>query len=142
MHEKSDEPDTASGMAGRLLALTTDARERVRDDPFGNPVLAVSLAISRMLDECVLDEVQVSDLVRHLRDAAYADRAIRLARYVGGTDPASTAAAMDTLGQAAGLPRPRGQPGALGDVPPEGGTRLFRRGIHRSPNLLDAPFGG
>jgi phosphoenolpyruvate carboxylase len=34
-----------------LLAMTERARARAEEDPFGNPVLAVALSISRQMDE-------------------------------------------------------------------------------------------
>ena len=92
------EPDaSAREIVGQLLRLTQEARERLGEDPFGNPVLAVSLAISRMMDRGTLDPDRIGAVVRLLRDDAYARRAGRLAAYVGGTDPASSAAAMDAL---------------------------------------------
>lgn len=99
MDDAQNDPGKVPAMAKDLLALTVDLRERLTEDPFGNPVLAVSLAITRMLDRGALDEDRVAALVRHLRDEAFAGRAKRLAAYVGGTDPAASAAAMDTLGQ-------------------------------------------
>ncbi len=87
-----------------LLDLTERARAGARDDPFGNPVLAVALAINRRLDEGTMTEASVETLIRHLRDAAFADRAKRLAEYVGGVDIAENEAALASL--AARLVRP------------------------------------
>ncbi len=96
--------DSAAALAQDLLALTAQMRERHDEDPFGNPVLTVALAISRRIDRGELAEADIEALVRHLRDTAFHDRAGRLAGYVGGTDPAATAAAFATL--AARLVRP------------------------------------
>ncbi len=67
-----------------LLSLVREARERSREDPFGSPVLAVALAVIRQMDAGTLTFDQLDDIVRHLRDAAFAARAQRLATYVGG----------------------------------------------------------
>ena len=66
-----------------LVALAQGVVERQRDDPFGNPVLAMALLVSRRLDEAVLSLDDIDDLVRQLRDEAFLQRAGRLARYVG-----------------------------------------------------------
>ncbi|RYE99678.1 MAG: phosphoenolpyruvate carboxylase, partial [Oxalobacteraceae bacterium] len=93
---KLTDGDTTS-RAQDLFTLAESARESMRDDPFGNPVLAVSLAISRMLDAGALDMDDIAALVRHLRDQAFADRASRLAAYIGGTDPEVATTTIDTL---------------------------------------------
>ncbi len=63
--------------------------ERQEEDPFGNPVLAISLLLSRRLDEGSLDIEDVGALVCRLRDDAFERRAASLARYVGlGPEPA------------------------------------------------------
>lgn len=80
-----------------LVDRTGAARERVHEDPFGNPVLDMVLAVSRLMDEGALDSGQVEALIRDLRDGAYRDRAVRLAAYVGGTDAGASHAAMKTL---------------------------------------------
>src|SRR5271166_3825805 len=111
MNDTPDAPAPVSAVAENLLALTAGARERLDHDPFGNPVMAVSLAISRMLDDGTLDEDSVAALVRHLRDTAFAARASRVAAYVGGTDPAASGAAMDGLARR--LARPDGVGGPV-----------------------------
>ncbi len=103
MQQFSDER-SASALTHELLALTEKSRERHDEDPFGNPVLTVALAISRQLDRDELDDTDLQELVRTLRDQAFADRATRLAAYVGGTDPDAAAKSMAQL--AARLVRP------------------------------------
>jgi phosphoenolpyruvate carboxylase len=79
-------PDAAPhdfDVADELLSLTERARARAEEDPFGNPVLAVALSISRMMDEGELDEDQIAGLIRDFRDRAFAGRAARLGAYVG-----------------------------------------------------------
>jgi len=82
------------GLAAEMLALVARAQRASDEDPFGNPVLSVALAITRRIDDGYLDSEALWALVRHLRDAAFADRARRLAAYVGGTDPAANEAAL------------------------------------------------
>jgi phosphoenolpyruvate carboxylase len=79
-------------VAADLLALTERLRERAGEDPFGNPVLAVALAISRRMEDGSLTEAGTEALIRVLRDQGFDDRAARLARYVGGVGPGSEAA--------------------------------------------------
>jgi phosphoenolpyruvate carboxylase len=79
-------PDNAHQLADDLLALTARLGARADEDPFGNPVLLVALAITRRMDSGELTEDAITALIRTLRDAAFADRADRIAAYVGGTD--------------------------------------------------------
>jgi phosphoenolpyruvate carboxylase len=97
--------DAGTGaLAQSLLDLTESARARAEQDPFGNPVLAVALAISRLMDEGELDEPQIAALIRELRDDAFDGRAKHLARYVGRT---TREAALDVFrALAARLARP------------------------------------
>ena len=73
-------------LAQELLDLTARVGARAEEDPFGNPVLLVSLAITRHLDTGTLTDTDIAALIRYLRDAAFADRAERIAVYVGGID--------------------------------------------------------
>ena len=66
-----------------LVALAQGVVERQRDDPFGNPVLAMALLVSRRLDEDALSLEDIDQLVRQLRDEAFLARAARLRSYVG-----------------------------------------------------------
>ncbi|QGY05454.1 phosphoenolpyruvate carboxylase [Methylobacterium mesophilicum SR1.6/6] len=79
-HQPSREPEE---LEGHLLGLIEGARDQAREDPFRNPVLAVTLAITRRFDR---DEISLGDLeglfVR-LRAAALSARAARLRAYVG-----------------------------------------------------------
>ncbi|MGI4977597.1 MAG: hypothetical protein ACRYG6_11710, partial [Janthinobacterium lividum] len=52
-----------------LLGLTERARERLEEDPFGNPVLAVALAIGRSMDEGALTFPMLETVIHELRDA-------------------------------------------------------------------------
>jgi phosphoenolpyruvate carboxylase len=99
-----DDHAHAHSVADELLALTERARAHAAEDPFGNPVLAVALSITRRMDDGELDIPGVAALIRELRDQAFAGRARRLANYVGGTNPAAALEAFATI--AARLARP------------------------------------
>jgi phosphoenolpyruvate carboxylase len=103
------DPDTRTS-AHSLLALIAAARERAVEDPFGNPVLAAALAISRQLDDGRLDDASVAAVIGELRDAAAADRARRVADYVGGTTLADTEAALRELASRLIRPDPDDSP--------------------------------
>jgi phosphoenolpyruvate carboxylase len=90
-------PPQAPALLDDLVALTAAARRRADEDPFGNPVLSVALAISRRIDAGHLWLDELGALVRDLRDSAADARASRLAAYVGGTDPAASEAAIEAL---------------------------------------------
>lgn len=98
------ESEDPSDLARDLLALTAQMRERHDEDPFGNPVLTVALDISRRIDRGELDQASIEALVGHLRDSAFAERAERLAAYVGGADPEASRRSLAAL--AARLVRP------------------------------------
>jgi phosphoenolpyruvate carboxylase len=106
-----------------LLALTERARARAEEDPFGNPVLAVALAITRLMDEGELTQPRIAALIRHLRDEAFADRAARLATYVGGVDPVRARADFEQLATRAVRPDPNDSP-----VP----FKIFREAVERT----------
>ena len=94
MQQVVSHPEDVAPVVRDLLALTASQRERLAEDPFGNPVLSVALAISRRIDRGELTPAALETLVRTLRDAAFTDRAHRLAAYVGGTDMNANAAAL------------------------------------------------
>lgn len=60
-----------------------DGAQRFRDDPFGNPVLSVTLWPTRLMDRGELSMDAASELVRRLGREALHQRAGRVARYVG-----------------------------------------------------------
>jgi len=69
---------TPDGRLDTLIALAQGIVERQEDDPFGNPVLAMALLVSRRLDEGILSLDDIEDLIRQLRDEAFLERATRL----------------------------------------------------------------
>jgi phosphoenolpyruvate carboxylase len=93
-----------------LLRLTERARAHAEEDPFGNPVLATALAISRLMDEGELPHPRLAALIRHLRDDAFAARARRLARYVGGTSREANTEELQTLAARLARPDPNDSP--------------------------------
>ncbi len=76
-------PPTGDDRLEMLVALAQGIVERQQDDPFGNPVLAMALLVSRRLEEGVLSLEDIDQLVRELRDDAFLRRAERLRGYVG-----------------------------------------------------------
>ena len=111
------------------------ARSRAAADPFGNPVLAAALAISRLLDEGALDESGLTAAIATLRDAAAADRAGRLAAYVGGTDPAASPRPARTLASSADPPGPGGQPVAAARGARRDRAPALCLRVHGAPDL-------
>jgi phosphoenolpyruvate carboxylase len=101
---------TVVTLAAELLELTDRACERGAEDPFGNPMLAVALAITRRVDHGHITLERLEELIRYLRDAAFADRATRLAAYVGGTDLAENEAALTRLAESLVRPDPDDSP--------------------------------
>ena len=76
-------PLDVAGLAEELLARVEAARRDSRDDPFGNPVLRVTLWLTRLMDRGELSMDAASELVRRLGREALHQRAGRVARYVG-----------------------------------------------------------
>ncbi len=102
--------------AETLLGLIAAARARAAQDPFGNPVLAAALAISRQIDDGSLDDAEIAGIVAVLRDQGAADRAKRLAAYVGGTDPAAARTVLAALAARMVRPDPDDSPLPLREV--------------------------
>ncbi len=102
--------DPVAVLAQDLLDLTARLGARGDQDPFGNPVLLVALAISRRMDAGGLDDEAIAGLIRHLRDAAFADRAHRVAAYVGGVNMAANQAVLHGLAQHLLRPDPNDSP--------------------------------
>ena len=93
-----------------LLELTARLGGQTNEDPFGKPVMLVALAITRRMDRGAIGFDDIAGVIAALRDAAFADRARRLAAYVGGVDPAASAAALDRLAQLVLRPDPDDSP--------------------------------
>ncbi len=110
MHDSAADPSVIPALARDLLALTERARERASEDPFGNPVLSVSLAITRRIDRGDLTAGELDLLVQFLRDAGFGERARRLAAYVGGVETAANDMAMACLAERLVRPDPEDSP--------------------------------
>jgi len=93
MHDRS--PDhavpTPESLEADLLGLIGESREQAAEDPFRNPVLAVTLAITRRFDRGEIAEEALDGLFARLRAQSLADRAERLRAYVGLERDAGTA---------------------------------------------------
>ena len=90
---------TAASRIDALLAFVARRQAQTDEDPFGNPVMSIALAITRMIDDGELEPASIAAIVGTLRDQAFRDRAGRLAAYVGGTDVAANEAALATVAQ-------------------------------------------
>ncbi|APH54634.1 Phosphoenolpyruvate carboxylase [Granulibacter bethesdensis] len=108
---------TPANLAAELLSVTERSVERSTEDPFGNPMLSVALAIARRIESGSLSHASLVALVKHLRDAAYIDRARRLANYVGGIEGADEALAH--VAQRVVRPDPNDSPISFRDFQPE-----------------------
>jgi phosphoenolpyruvate carboxylase len=106
----TSDPSATAALAKELLALTARLGARADEDPFGSPVLLTSLAITRQMDNDIISEADAAALIRYLRDAAFADRAARIAKYVGGIDPAANDASLAKLAQVLLRPDPNDSP--------------------------------
>ena len=65
--------DRTGPLVQELLELTARTTDGASEDPFGNPVLLVSLAISRRMETGTLDDLTLGAVIEHLRDAAFAE---------------------------------------------------------------------
>ncbi|HEX8416292.1 MAG TPA: phosphoenolpyruvate carboxylase, partial [Methylobacterium sp.] len=82
--------EESQGLEDDLVRLIEESREQASEDPFRNPVLAVTLAITRRLDRGEIGEDDLDGLFTRLRAHALAERAQRLRGYVGldrGVEP-------------------------------------------------------
>jgi phosphoenolpyruvate carboxylase len=89
-----------------LIGLVAAARAAAAEDPFASPALGVALALSRKMDDGELPLDRVAAVLGRLGEAAFRDRAARLAAGLGGTGAAGSAAAFAAV--AAGAARPGG----------------------------------
>src|SRR5271165_7125805 len=104
------DPSATAALARELLELTARLSARADEDPFGSPVLLMSLAITRQMDSDIITESEAAALISYLRDAAFADRAARLGQYVGGIDTTANEASLARLARILLRPDPRDSP--------------------------------
>ena len=81
--EVAGSAERTAALAVKLQAEIARARSDSRDDPFGNPVLRVTLWLTRRMDRGELPVEAALDLVRLLGREALRQRAGRVAAYVG-----------------------------------------------------------
>src|SRR3978361_2051107 len=105
-HQPSRKPEE---LESHLLGLIEAARDQAREDPFRNPVLAVTLAITRRFDRNEISADDLDSLFVRLRAASLEARASRLRAYVGlEAEPADPQAAIPARLVAAVPDRPDG----------------------------------
>ena len=97
-------------LVDELTSLVATLREAANLDPFGNPILSAALSISRRLDAAEFDLDIIEAIVVALRDAAFADRAQRVAAYVGGTEAHANLQALAQIGARLIRPDPADSP--------------------------------
>ncbi len=122
-------------LAQELLELTARITARADEDPFGNPVLLVALAISRRIEAGALDDAAIGALIatsarRRLRGSCAAHRGLCRRHRCRGAHRGPEGA-----GATPAAPRSERQPGALGGVPRPGGTHALRGGVHRASDI-------
>ncbi|MGU3536448.1 phosphoenolpyruvate carboxylase [Methylobacterium sp. A54F] len=106
MDEPSRPPED---LERHLLGLIEESREQASEDPFRNPVLAVTLAITRRFDRGEIVEGDLEALFVRLRSQALAERAARLRGYVGlDADPDDAGGAQVAERLVAAVPRGSG----------------------------------
>ncbi|MDR7035450.1 phosphoenolpyruvate carboxylase [Methylobacterium sp. BE186] len=74
---------TPEELEAHLLGLIETSREQAKEDPFRNPVLAVTLAITRRFDRGEIGAGDLDALFVRLREQSLGERAARLRAYVG-----------------------------------------------------------
>ncbi|WP_238297806.1 phosphoenolpyruvate carboxylase [Methylobacterium soli] len=112
--DQSRNPDE---LEQHLLGLIEASREQSSEDPFRNPVLAVTLAITRRFDRGEINAADLEALFVRLREQSLSARAERLRGYVGldaGTDLAADTAMPARL--VAAIPRRAGDLETLRDL--------------------------
>jgi phosphoenolpyruvate carboxylase len=102
--QQSAPSESVATLVQELTDLVARLRAEYDMDPFGNPILSAAQSITRRLDAQNVDIETVAGVIASLRDAAFDDRAKRIAAYVGGVDLAANRKAMQDL--AARLVRP------------------------------------
>ena len=89
----------------------------------------------------ILTEADIGALIRHLRDAAFADRAARIAALRRRHRHRDQRRHPGRPGAASAAPRSERQPGPLGRIPGADGTHPLRRRVHRPSDIFPAAAG-
>lgn len=103
MTDSLDQTIAPVALAQDLLGAVAQARIDAQEDPFGSPVLRVTLWLTRRMDRGELTLEAALELVRHLGREALRERAVRTADYVGLSEDGDAAlvALAERLAQAA-----------------------------------------
>lgn len=81
-------PDADPSALERELVALVDKHAAARSQfPFANPILLLALELSRRLEGNELSMSDIEQLVQYLSAQTFEDRATRLNRYIGNTDP-------------------------------------------------------
>lgn len=80
-------PADPAALARDLATKLAQFESEQRADPYSNPILRVSLEISRGLAHGHINYEDVEALIQHLSVAGFENRAARLSRYIGTADP-------------------------------------------------------
>ncbi len=104
-----DLPALAAELASALERLSVAGAE----DPFANPVLRLSVELSRRIDRGELGYGTLEQLIQYLTADGFLRRAERLSRYVGETDPGVNAARLRALLMGLARPDPEAEPVAF-----------------------------
>jgi phosphoenolpyruvate carboxylase len=89
--------DPAAAHTALLADVMRELRARAEADPFANPVLLFALDLTLRVDRGDLSPDDVEAVVQHLTMQGFADRAARLATYLGETDIQANRRALDAL---------------------------------------------
>ena len=93
-----DDPGTGPAVLHRDLSQLMAARRRAgADNPYANPIQLVALEIARRLDGGTLDDAALDTLLQHVIGNAYGERAVRLAAYLGETEPGANRTIIERL---------------------------------------------
>lgn len=98
----------AADLAGLLKRFDKESDE----DPFANPIIHLALDLVRRLEAGEIDHGTLEQLIQHLSTEGFLDRAARLARWLGESDPEANAARLRTLFRGVAQP-----PGAAEPIP-------------------------
>lgn len=80
-----------------LAAALARIRAQTAGDPFSNPILLFALDLTLRIDRGEIDLDGLDRVVRQLTAEAFADRAVRLASYLGETAPAANEGSIKAL---------------------------------------------
>ena len=87
----------AAGVLDQWLTELAELRAAGLDDPQTNPVMALARRLARRLADGVLTPGGVEQVIQYASAEGFLERAGRLARYLGETDPAANRARLDAL---------------------------------------------